>query len=318
MSAATDRNRADQVRQRRRQQTNRRLSESAVRATRPLTPITARNSTAPARPASSAARHNQQTAVSMPGVVIQLPAVSFTGPQVKRRLLSVTLSVALGAAIYMLWTAPNLQVGAPAITGNLRLDTAEIRSVLGIQAQPIFTVEPLKLERRLRLSFPELVSASVKVEFPNRVVVEVSERSPVVLWEQGGSYTWIDANGVAFRPHGQADNLIRVQALTAPGNWTAPTADPLSPKPFLSREMISAIKALAGAAPAGAPILFDGRYGLGWADPRGWQAFFGIDSHKMPLRLQVYTAVVQSLVAQGVTPSLINVQFPSAPYYRIN
>jgi hypothetical protein len=254
----------------------------------------------------------------MPGIEIQLPAVSFTGPQIKRRLVSVALSTILGIGLYMLWTTPELHVGDPQILGNQRLDSAEIRSVLGIQGQPIFTIVPSKLEQRLRLSFPELVSARAEVELPNRVTVEVSERTPAVIWEQGGAYTWIDARGIAFRPHGQADNLIRVQALTAPKSADVASLDPLSPTPFVSPELVAAIQDLANAAPAGTPILYDGRYGLGWADPRGWQVFFGNDAKEMPLRLQVYSAVISSLLAQGIQPSIINVQYPSAPYYRIN
>ncbi len=58
------------------------------------------------------------------------------------------------------------------------------------------------LERQLRLNFPELLKARVTVWLPNRVYVELVERTPAIVWNQDGGYTWIDESGVAFRPRG--------------------------------------------------------------------------------------------------------------------
>ena len=51
---------------------------------------------------------------------------------------------------------------------------------------------------------PEITSAQVDVYLPNVVYVTVVERQPVLLWQQGSEYTWVDASGVAFRPRGEA------------------------------------------------------------------------------------------------------------------
>jgi hypothetical protein len=108
-----------------------------------------------------------------------------------------------------------------------------------------------------------------------------------------------------------------MQALTAERDTTA-TALALAPVPYLSTDLVSSIRMLAAQAPAGTAMLFDSRYGLGWSDARGWQAFFGTGAREMSLRLRVYQSLVSTLQARGIAPAFINVQFPTAPYYRMN
>ena len=89
--------------------------------------------------------------------------------------------------------------------GNNRLTREEIEAVTGVIGQSIFTVQPDEVATRLRMNYPELLSAQVNVYLPNHVYVTVTERQPVILWQQDGGYTWIDATGVAFRPRGVGD-----------------------------------------------------------------------------------------------------------------
>jgi hypothetical protein len=254
----------------------------------------------------------------MPGIEVHLPSIEFRSPQVKWRLLSSLLSLLLGAAIYAAWTLPDFRVVAPRVNGNPSISADEIRGVLGSSGELIFSLAPKDLENQLRRNFPELLSARVTVGLPNDVSVIVSERTPSILWQQGDGYTWIDDSGVAFRPRGAAANLITVKALTAPQPGTAGNADPFAPLPYLSADLVNSIKMLAAQAPPGTSMLFDSRYGLGWSDARGWQAFFGTGAREMSLRLRVYQSLVSTLQAHGISPAFINVQFPTAPYYRMN
>ena len=321
MTKAAELRRADLVRNRRRDSTQKRLSESAVLATRPLAPITARRSSTAGptpRPASSRVRRRPAGPLKMPGIQVHLPRIEFSSPHVKWRLLSSVMSLLIGAALYAAWSLPEFRVMAPSVSENRAIGADEIRAVLGSSGQLIFSVAPTDLEIRLRRSFPELLSARVSVGLPNEVAVTVSERKPSILWEQGDGYTWIDDSGVAFRPRGTADNLITVEALTPPELDTAATTDPLAPAPYLSADVVNSIKMLGAQVPQGTTMLFDSRYGLGWSDARGWQAFFGTGAREMSLRLRVYQSLVSTLQARGIAPAFINVQFPTAPYYRMN
>ena len=322
MSQKRDLSRAEAVRRRRRQQTEKRLTQSSVLATRPLPPITSRGTPyiVPTRATPSTKRtpstRRFQTAFTMPGVEVRMPAISFTRAEIKWRLLSFTLSLLFGVALYLAWTLPEFRVTTTQVLGNQRLSADEINAVLSSAGQPIFTLMPNELGTRLRLNYPELASAKVTLGLPNVVTVNVVERQPVILWQQGSGYTWIDDNGIAFRPRGAAENAIPVTALAAPAPGLPSGNDPLSPIPYVSADMVKAIETLAPSVPQGTTLVYDPQHGLGWADSRGWQVFFGSDAKDMALKLQVYQALVTSLTQQGIHPTFISVQYANAPYYR--
>jgi hypothetical protein len=321
MTRSEERRRAERVRNRRMEQASKRLSESAVLATRPVAPITARRTPrAAARPSASASRVRRRAArpVKMPGVEVHLPSVQFSSLQVKWRMLSFLFSMLLATAIYLAWTLPEFQAAPPEVIGNQNIGADEVRAVMSSSGQLIFTVVPSELELRLRQNFPELLGAHVEVNLPNQVLVSVSERTPTILWEQGDGYTWIDDTGIAFRPRGTLQNLITVKATASPPPGLPVAADLLTPTPFVSPDMVSAIRILAQQVPSGGSLVYDGQYGLGWIDPRGWQVFFGDGSREMPARLSVYQALLGLFQTKGIAPSFVNVQFPTAPYYRMN
>jgi cell division septal protein FtsQ len=192
-----------------------------------------------------------------------------------------------------------------------------LNAVVNVSGQPIFSLKPADLETRLRLNYPELVFVDVTVSLPNLVSVIVAERHPVVRWEQAGGYTWISEDGVAFRPRGEIAELISVAAVSAP-SVAATASDPLSPVPFISPEWVRALKGLAGHVPPGAIIIYEANYGFGWNDPRGWRVYFGTSANDVELKMRVYESMVNSLTQRGIRPALINVTYPTAPYYRMS
>jgi hypothetical protein len=312
--------RAEAVRSRRRTHAEKRLSESTSLATRPFTPIVSRTGPMPAIPQKMTradARRRAQAEISMAGIEVQMPAIHLHGASIKWRMFSFALAALLGAAIYAAATASEFRVAAAQVSGNERIASDEIDGALGVRGEPIFMLVPADLEKRLRLNYPELASARVALDLPNQVDVSVVERKPSILWQQDEGYTWIDDEGVAFRPRGTAAGLINVKALASPPHGAALGTDPLAPTPFLSADLVAALKTLAPNAPPGEPMLFDPRYGIGWMDGRGWQVFFGSDAANMPLRLEVYKSLVSMLDANGITPIFVNMQYPSAPYYRM-
>jgi hypothetical protein len=70
--------------------------------------------------------------------------------------------------------------------------------------------------------------------------------------------------------------------------------------------------------PPGVSIIYDSSFGFGWDDPRGWQVYFGTSGTDVELKMRVYESMVASLTERGIQPSLINVTYPTAPYYRLS
>jgi cell division protein FtsQ len=321
MSEKRELSRAEQVRLRRAKQNTQRINQAVERAHRPSTVVTRRPTGIVGSYVSQ--KHKRQQQVNRRfNIAIGLPDVRLHAPTLPRlqpgwRLASFFLTLILGAAIYLVWTLPYFRVTESQVTGNARLSTAEINAVLAITGQPAFALLPDDLATRLRLNYPELASAEVKVGFPNQVYVSVTERQPVILWQQGEGYTWVDATGVAFRPRGEAPGLIHVVGLATPPAGASALDDPLSPPSYISRELVAAVQLLAPNVPAGTQMIYDGRYGLGWTDSRGWRVFFGSDAKNMALKLRVYQSLVDSLTSRGLFPVFINVVHADAPYYRM-
>lgn len=318
MNERREKSRAELVRLRREQEHARQMQRAMKEATRPV-PALVERARKPAKPARTPKDHPNKRRFN---ISLHMPRPNFRAihiprPRVGWRTVSFVLLAILGAAISLAFIRPELRATQAQVTGNQMLTPEEVNSVLNIGGQPVFLLIPSELETRLRLNYPELAAVQVTVSLPNLVSVHLVERRPLIRWEQGGGYTWIADDGVAFRPRGEIAELISVVAVSAPPVIGTAT-DPMSPTPFLSMEMVQSLRGLAGHVPPGAVILYDPSFGFGWNDPRGWRAYFGTTASDVELKMRVYETMVNSLTQRGIRPALINVTFPTAPYYRMN
>jgi cell division septal protein FtsQ len=318
MSENKELSRSELVRLRREQDHAKRMQRAVKEATRPV-PVTtrARPESVPSKrkPARNTRRRFQ---IALPAARDNVRSIHIPRPRFGWRFLSFVIVVIVGVALYLAFNMPALRVTEAQVVGNQLISPAEVNSVMGITGRPIFLVTPSEMETRLRLNFPELVSVKVDISLPNLVTVDVTERQPLIRWEQGGGYTWVAQDGVAFKPRGEMSGLIPVLALTAPpAEGGSASTDPLNPAPFISTEMVQALKGLADHVPAGVPILYEAGMGFGWNDPRGWRVYFGMKASDVELKVRVYESMVNQLAQRGIRPSLINVTYPTAPYYRM-
>ena len=243
-------------------------------------------------------------------------APALTIPQLGPRWVSAALTLLLGFTIFTMWTAAPFTVNVAEVQGNQRLDAADINAALGLIGQPIFKAVPAQIEANLHTAYSDLESVKVHVGFPNRIVVNVVERMPVLAWYQNGVVTWIDASGVTFTPRGEIPGLIQVAANDAPAQIPLDPALPIYEQKFIAPEMVQAMTVLVRDVPAGMPIIFDPQYGMGWQDPRGWTVYFGQNAKDIPMKKKVYQAIVDTLTLQDVQPSLISVEYLNAPFYK--
>lgn len=325
--AQKDLSRAEQVRLRREQDSKTRVERARKESTR-TAPVSSRRQAGVAVPQSRrgaaqsnpsrSARRRFQNALLPVAPDAEMRGISISRPNLGKRLPSFLVVALLATALYFAFNTPQLRVAQAQVIGNQILTPEEINSALDISGQPTFLLIPAELEKRLRLQFPELAAARVKVELPNTVSVQVVERRPVIRWEQGDGYTWVSEEGIAFRPHGDLPGLISVVAFSAPPVEGIVSSDALTPAPFLSPDMVKSIRGLAGHVPPGVSIIYDAGFGLGWNDPRGWKVYFGTSGRDVELKMRVYESMVASLEQRGIKPALINVTYPTAPYYRLS
>jgi hypothetical protein len=325
MSTKKTSSRSGSVRQKRSSETKqarplKRKTRASSKSRRELPPIIARgvvNEFAIERH-KKVGKRRYHAAFSLPRSLLNVLPLPLprTGVRPGWRLLSFFLVLLLGTGLYLLLSLPMFRVHSALISGNQRLSADEINAALELNGRSIFLQKPARIRENALHAYPELASVEVTVDLPNIVSVQVAERQPLIQWQQDGSYAWVDETGTAFRPRGEAQGLIIVQALAAPPDLLVPVEDALVPPPFISVETVKALTALAPYVPAGTPILYDPAAGLSWTDARGWQAIFGLSDENVEGKVRVYQAMVDWLVGRGIRPILINVAYPSAPFYR--
>ena len=231
------------------------------------------------------------------------------------RWLSLALSAALVVVLLALWYAPVFRVEVPQVVGTHYLPAERVAERLGVVGRSVVALNPAQLAQQVE-ALPAIAHASVRVTFPNRVVVQVAERQPVAVWQQGRKVWWVDGEGIAFAPPVEKTppHALVVQADTLP-------LDAVETRPgemqMLSPAQIDALRTLAKHLPEGTPLVYSRRYGLGWQAPEGWRVFVGRELTQMNRRMALYQAIAQWLKSQGVQPALVNVASLRAPYYRM-
>jgi len=258
---------------------------------------------------------------SNPGVEIRLPSLPVF--KIGWRALSIIMVSCLGFLLYYLWNSPMFLVSTIDVKGALRLAPDEIITSLNVVDKTIFNIDPLQLEEILLRTFPQVSEISVKIKYPAQVFVEVIERVPMISWQLQEDSFWIDGNGYVYKPQGDSEKLVIVNANIEPPMKltdlaeTATEGDSLQPQGNIPTELVSAIFKSKTHAPEGAELVYDTQHGLGWLDSRGWEVFLGSDVSDLDSKFLIYQAVLEKLQSDGLQPDLINVEYIHSPYYRM-
>ncbi len=253
--------------------------------------------------------------IGVPGAEIRLP--SLPQVQVGWRLLSALLSLSLLALVYLLWTAPLFLVRTATIQGLQRISAKEVLIELDLQDQPIFTIDPDEIRQTISTQFPEFRSVEVKLQFPNKVNIQVDERKPLLVWKQGERTLLVDAEGFAFPVRGEGNQLPKlvVEAQDAPFLSDSEIPNQLQ-EPILPVDLVSGILSISAMIPDGAVMFYDSERGLGWRDPRGWAVYVGA-LKDIGLKMKIYELMVKKLKKQDIKPAIISIEYVHAPYYRL-
>lgn len=248
----------------------------------------------------------------------QAPALTFPKVEFGPRWFSFLLLVLCVGGLYGLLTQELFLARGAQIAGNQRVSAEQIAGVLGLQNQPVALLNPAQIEYNILAAYPDLATAQVEINLPAEVLVRVSERQPLVAWQQDGQVNWVDGLGYAFPPRGEVAGLVTVTAAGAPPlPENVSLTQKIGARPFLTPGLLGMVLGLAPHLPEGATLIFDPNYGLGWSDPRGWKVYFGHSDGDAQLKLQVYQALVAYLTERNLQPALISVEYPNAPFYRM-
>ncbi len=334
--------RADLIRQRRTQRSQKTVSRARQAASHPIPsqPVIVRGThPTAARPLRKATqtrvRRQFYYTLGNTGAELRLPAIPFIRPD--WRFLSGLLTIALLLALYSLATAPLFQVQQYEVQGIQRLTFGDIEAVLGLQGARIIEFNMAEAESKLAAAFPELKDIQVSVGLPARVTIQVSERVPVVSWNTPDGSYWIDAEGTILPPRGEVESLLQVSTNGLPALIQPPAAETAAMESEQANQIpvtavaspvavwgqridptiVASLLDLQTRIPAEASMVYDTLNGLGWKDPRGWDVFVGKDLNNFEQKMNMYEYLIVHLELQGKRPSqMVSVEYVNAPYYK--
>lgn len=198
------------------------------------------------------------------------------------RLAAAAALLAASGAFYGVTAAEpfTLDSAGVEITGAVHTDQAAIRRLLGMTteeiAQPnVFRVPTGRLEESL-LTLPSVVDAQVSVVLPDRMIVRVEERRPILVWAGPVGDHLVDIDGLRFATAGAAEaGLPRV------GDGRTAAVEPrlgdrIDPTDLgAARRLAAVTPPMLGSSASSLILEVSDREGWSLAASTGWRAIFG-------------------------------------------
>jgi hypothetical protein len=231
------------------------------------------------------------------------------------RWVSLGLVVAILTSLVVIFTNHAFYVTRAEIGGLRYVPAEEVFAQSGVAAYHVLWIDPPVVARRVKAS-PSLKSAQVIVQWPARVVILVEEREPAIVWEQGGTQYWVDADGYLMLKRTDLPELVQVVNEGEGIPFRCPgTACPEEGAVAIDPAVVVATQQLKALRSNIEMLYYDPTHGLSYPDGRGWRGYFGVGDD-MEFRLVVYERLVDDLMDRGIQPRYIDVSNPDAPFYQ--
>jgi cell division protein FtsQ len=254
------------------------------------------------------------------------------------RVLSLLLVGILTYSLLVAWQSPDYKISAVKVTGLQRLTETEILSKVNTLGMHSFAVIPEAIRMEIIAAFPELRDVVITVGIPASLEIHVVERQPMVAWQSKTMLIWVDSEGYLIPPRGAVGEILKIQADSLPAYQLKSSIDVVDTvkiirdKPFFKANpsalaffavpkqidgmLLTAALQLNAWMPNEKTLLYQKQRGLGWKDARGWDVFVGQKLEGINDKMVMYETIVRELEKQGISPTLVSVEFLHAPYYR--
>ncbi|MCB9419426.1 MAG: FtsQ-type POTRA domain-containing protein [Ardenticatenaceae bacterium] len=257
-----------------------------------------------------------------------IPVASIKQVVFSARWISLLLLAIVTAALVLIGLDENFYLTVIPVDGTVSVPASEIVEASQLAGAHIFSVEPEAAAERVA-EVPGVINAAVSLSWPNKVLIEVEEDSPVAVWQEGEQQFWVTGNGRLIPVRATVPGLLLIEsempAAAAPivvgsesedGN-TAVSPEPQANLAFIPQDVLAGAEQLRQLRPNIEKLYYRGDSGLSYQDGRGWRVFFGTGTD-MNQKLVIYETIVDDLLARGLTPQYISVSNQKKPYYRAN
>ncbi len=246
------------------------------------------------------------------------PRVAAAAPPAahSRRGLLVTKMIAalllFGASglLYHVAASDDFRITNVVVTGSTLVPAAEIEQAAATNGLNIFWVRQEEVGHRLQ-AISAIQSARVTTVLPNRLEVRIVERTPVAVWQSGGTSFLVDADGRVLRA---TDQPVSLPAIHDVGTQPVQDGGKVDAKAltttFQLQRLLPSVAALQPkefeySPETGVTVLAD----------TGLRVRFGLDDD-VDWKVAALVAIRRDLDRNGQHPELIDVRFKDRPYVR--
>lgn len=239
-------------------------------------------------------------------------------------------------ALYLVGMNEDFYLTRIPVQGTISISPSEIVDQSGLAGAHVFSADPNRAAARIA-EMPGVISATVTLNWPSDVRIQIREDSPVALWLEGRDQFWVTKDGRLIPARSQSPGLMVIDAggtaaaaKSAPATaeqtdveadvtdtTTAVAATPETEEPardFVPPTVLAGALQLRELRPNIDKLFYEPGAGLSYQDGRGWRVYFGSGTN-MDQKLVVYETIVEQLLAQGLTPEYISVSNQEKPYY---
>ena len=247
------------------------------------------------------------------------------------KLLAFLAIAAIGVfGVNFALTSPAFRVQQVSVVGAQNPLVVSSIQHMGLQGQNIFLLDTAALTARIEM-LPLVAAASVEKQWPNQLMVTVTERVPVLLWQtQNETYT-VDRQAMVMAPASQtigSDQLMTV--VDARSQQVGVSGQPIQPGVRLDQADVAfALQVFARLPQVTGINDFTLRYdAIGSGDaggsyvvesPGGWLAYLGSANDTNPLdnRLMELQQILALAQKQQLHLATIDVRFGLRPVYTL-
>jgi cell division protein FtsQ len=198
------------------------------------------------------------------------------------------------------------------IVGARHSDAVEIYRTAGVHEQSIFWIDPQQVARRV-IQLDGIRAVRVRCELPSRVIIEVEEREPAVMWRAGRQQRdwWLDGEGVVLPYHGDV-NAPNTVFVVDSSDRELQIGDRIEPE-----GMAQSVLQLAQAVPGIRVFFYEPDRGLSFTQQVGgaeWPVYVGT-SRDLARKIQVMQALTNHLQENEMRPRYVDVRWADHPVY---
>ncbi|SDL56153.1 cell division protein FtsQ/DivIB [Tessaracoccus oleiagri] len=127
-----------------------------------------------------------------------------------RVVVAATATVLVAALVWLFFFSDTFRTRAGTVEGNALVSADDVLATAAIPTgMPLVLVDTEPIEARV-LELPEVRSVTVARDFPDAVRITVEERAAVYQLQDGGTHSWVDADGIVFRTNQASDPELPV------------------------------------------------------------------------------------------------------------